>query len=410
MLFPLADCNLAQYLKNPSPAQDKEHVSWLFRQLFELADAVDQIHILAPIDPDLPVSDGLKPPQPRQTGGFHHDLKPPNILAFTDPETGRPVFKITDFGTAKLDFVLASKSRSHATYETQHFAGDPIYGAPDYSQHKRAGRKADIWSLGCCFLEILLWNFGYGGDKLKSFYFERFKEPAGNSGASASFWYFDVTNNTVALKPAVKQKLEELQRICYGRGQFQILVREIELMLTLKPNERKSAATVRSAFKAMHQEVEVNLDQDPDFYKKVQATTTAMFAPVTESFIASSRLDSIDNRMVAAPYGRPSFPLPVSMSDHQRSFSDSSSVPQLSLHIGPHLSDTAQSGAHLMTPNGDQLPSGGRPMTPSIEVSDYSAIGARGLAIIGGLYGTPTRDEIPTLRRKGSGSSNSATM
>jgi serine/threonine protein kinase len=348
-------------------------------------------------------------PQPRQTGGFHHDLKPPNILAFNDPETGRPIFKITDFGTAKLDFVLASKSRSHATYETQQFAGDSIYGAPDYSQQKRAGRKADIWSLGCCFLEILLWNFGYGGEKLESFRFERFKEPAGNTGATSSFWYFDVTSKKVALKPAVKEKLEELQRICYGRGQFQNLVHEIELMLTLKPNERKSAATVRSAFKAMHQEVEVNLDQDPDFYKKVPPTTTPMFAPVPESFITPSRIATIDDRMVAAPYGRPSFPLPVSASDHQRSCSDPSSfIPNL--QIDPHPSDTAQSGAHLMTPDGDQLPRNSRPGTPSIEISDYSALGPRGRAIIGGLYGTPTRDEIPTLRRKGSGSTNSATM
>jgi serine/threonine protein kinase len=414
MLFPKAECNLREYLKlYPAPAQDATHVSWLFKQLFDLTDAVDQIHIMSPQEPEGPDSDNLRTTPPRKSGGFHHDLKPDNILAFKDPETGLFVLRITDFGVARLDFAIASKSRNQDS-QTRSNRGDPVYGAPDYSVQNHLGRKADIWSLGCCFLEILMWNFGFGGEKLEDFRLARYREPTSSMGVIAAFWYFNEDDNTVALKPAVTEMLEKLQRICSGKGQFRTLVQWIEFMLTLKQKERPKASEVRSAFKAMHQEVEANLHKDKEFYMKVLPTggskTTTTFAPVTEIYATSSRDDSIDGRKVPAPYGVSHPATPAAAGKHQRSSSGPSlRAPQS--HVRTSSAETTQSGGQFLSPSVDDVYTNGRPRAPSIEVSEPTVgPGPRAQSILSGLYEPPTRDEIPTLRRKGSGSSKSQTL
>jgi serine/threonine protein kinase len=414
MLFPLARFNLATFLKEPTPIQDKAHVTWLFQQLFDLTDAVDQVHTLAPLDSDQPNGNAADQLPPRKTGGFHHDLKPANILAFYDAEESRPVLKITDFGIAKLDIVLErsrSQGQGQGSYRSQHFAGDPIYGAPDFSQHNEAGRKADIWSLGCCFLEILLWNFGYGGIALDDFFQARYKQPPGSRGSTAAYWYYDQRLRTVALKPAVTDKLKELQRICFQKGQFQTLIRQIEFMLTIKPDERRPASVFRSAFKAMLQQAQVDLTEDADFYQRpgyVDSSRTT-FAPVTEEYTTSSRRNSIDDRQVNAPFGPPASPITTSQ-QHYRSLSNSSATSKF-LQVNTH--DSANYGGQFhLSPKGDS-PSRGRSRTPSIEISDYTFSNGQsdpGSAIIGALHEPPNREEIPIVRRPKTPSVKSKTL
>ncbi|KAK8030032.1 hypothetical protein PG993_011323 [Apiospora rasikravindrae] len=81
--------------------------------------------------------------------GCHHDIKPANILMMDDR------FVLSDFGLSTL------KDRSKNSSSGFHPRND-YYTAPecqDYDQGLKKGsvsRKADIWSLGCVLLDILV--------------------------------------------------------------------------------------------------------------------------------------------------------------------------------------------------------------------------------------------------------------
>lgn len=73
----------------------------------------------------------------------HRDLKPSNILL-----SRRRVW-VTDFGSSS-DFSARSTSQTESGDR-----GTPKYFAPEVAQYLPSGRAADIFSLGCTFLEII---------------------------------------------------------------------------------------------------------------------------------------------------------------------------------------------------------------------------------------------------------------
>jgi predicted Ser/Thr protein kinase len=79
-------------------------------------------------------------------GIVHRDIKPENILL--DKE-GR--VKIADFGVAKI---LSAERPDAGLAETQP-AGTPQYMAPEQKEHRRTDHRADIYSLGVVFYEML---------------------------------------------------------------------------------------------------------------------------------------------------------------------------------------------------------------------------------------------------------------
>lgn len=76
-------------------------------------------------------------------GVRHKDLKPSNILLT------RGSLYLTDFD-ASTDFSLLSTSNTEGGER-----GTPKYFAPEVARYQRCGRAADIFSLGCIFLEIV---------------------------------------------------------------------------------------------------------------------------------------------------------------------------------------------------------------------------------------------------------------
>jgi serine/threonine protein kinase len=81
----------------------------------------------------------------------HRDLKPENILIQFDENTGKCIdLKLCDFGLAV---------RSPAQDLLCDFCGSPGFFAPEMLLNANyQGMKADIWSMGCIFLELLIGN------------------------------------------------------------------------------------------------------------------------------------------------------------------------------------------------------------------------------------------------------------
>jgi len=78
---------------------------------------------------------------------YHRDLKPPNILI-----SENYILKISDFGLAKTcnnDDLLNT------------VCGSPLYMAPEIMKYKPYNTKADLWSLGVIFYQMLTGNTPY---------------------------------------------------------------------------------------------------------------------------------------------------------------------------------------------------------------------------------------------------------
>ncbi|KAH7065840.1 kinase-like domain-containing protein [Paraphoma chrysanthemicola] len=118
ILFPVAECNLAEFMESPG-LEDRR---WKLRTYFGcLTSALAFLH-----------DNKIR----------HKDIKPQNILI----QDLRPYF--TDFGVA-VDWSDHGHSISQGPT-----AMTPRYGAPEVASSEPRSYSADIWSLGCVFLEM----------------------------------------------------------------------------------------------------------------------------------------------------------------------------------------------------------------------------------------------------------------
>jgi len=97
----------------------------------------------------------------------HGDVKPENILRFSDGKTTTGILKIADFGLAKQhngSTVLRGPTATrHTTFQYESpEAEEAMHGVSALS------RLSDIWSLGCVLLEHIVWLL-YGSDEAKRF-------------------------------------------------------------------------------------------------------------------------------------------------------------------------------------------------------------------------------------------------
>ncbi|KAF3923439.1 Ankyrin-1 [Orbilia brochopaga] len=151
IMAPVADGNLAWFLDTITTADNSFKTSSsdqtspaekraLLRTFFGcLASALDYLH-----------SSQIR----------HKDIKPQNILVMAG--TG-PL--LTDFGLS-LDWGDLSRSTTRGVPA----ALTPRYAAPEVAEHEPRGTSADIWSLGCVFLEMVTVLKGETLENMKSFY------------------------------------------------------------------------------------------------------------------------------------------------------------------------------------------------------------------------------------------------
>ena len=173
LIFPLATCSLDAYFTNTDPTKcDKgwqaRHTAWLFEQFSGLAHGLAKVHVNKESD--------LSPDGPAT--GYHHDIKPSNILLFDTFEDGNHPFEGAEieFGRLQLsDFGLGKFRTKLEGTGTQNIRGTVTYRAPECDPDhdpkkgpKKQNRKYDIWCIGCVLLELLVWIFE-GPDGHKGF-------------------------------------------------------------------------------------------------------------------------------------------------------------------------------------------------------------------------------------------------
>lgn len=309
MLFPCAESNLQNHLLQESaPELKRDFVLFLLTQMRDLAAAVEHIHNLN-LGPSIQKPDSVAQKlegnlrvgigQKYRHTGFHYDLKPDNILIFQRDKKADPVWRISDFGTAQInEIVLSGSQQPIGTYRVEEVTrGDREFSAPDYALQQWSSRPYDIWSLGCIYFLVLLWTFGYGGQELRLFHFERLKTSESQSNETPAFWYRD-RKAKIKLKPAVVAKLQDLQSCCQHRGVFDDLVTLTANMLTIIPGERPAASGVHSAINALLIQAENDLE-NPSFYKDGLCDQEVIAKPATV-LRSPSRPESIDLRSVTA--------------------------------------------------------------------------------------------------------------
>ena len=87
-----------------------------------------------------------------KNGIIHRDLKCANVLV-----DNMGVIKLSDFGASKK---IISNFDMHGSFLeneaiSKTFIGSPYWMAPEVIKKSGHGKPADIWSLGCCIIEML---------------------------------------------------------------------------------------------------------------------------------------------------------------------------------------------------------------------------------------------------------------
>ncbi|KAF2809762.1 kinase-like protein, partial [Mytilinidion resinicola] len=128
IMSPVADTDLAKYLKGIASSTSAgllpvEDITNLRSYFGCLANALQYLH---------------------EQSIRHKDIKPQNILI----ESGNVLF--TDFGLSRNFQDTTGSTTSGMTYMT------PRYSAPEVAAYDARNTSADIWSLGCVFLEMTL--------------------------------------------------------------------------------------------------------------------------------------------------------------------------------------------------------------------------------------------------------------
>lgn len=124
-LMPVADGNLDQDL-----ACDRFLGGKFLSAIADIASALDELH---------------------QSGIYHRDLKPQNILRFNQSDAPGFRYAISDFG-----LVAMNESRVSALTTTGMAKGTDYYTAPEItSDLKKATPQSDIYSLGCILHDMV---------------------------------------------------------------------------------------------------------------------------------------------------------------------------------------------------------------------------------------------------------------
>ncbi|KAL9596192.1 MAG: hypothetical protein Q9179_004701 [Wetmoreana sp. 5 TL-2023] len=261
MLFPYAQCNLRQYIRRVSfDKPTKGNILWFLSQLLGLASALRQIHNLSNSDNiTAGSSPNLLAPSAGDLhkSGWHHDLKPDNIIYFRVLTRWEGEFHIADFGSGKVHTY-----RSGSVY-TRSSNGTLTYEPPEAAKEGVFSRPYDVWSMGCVFLELLVWAV-YDYTVAKKFAEERggrrFPGSQTNFIDDDAFWQMNQDSNIV-LREAVRGRIEMLRDEMRRRGliYFERVLELVDRMLNIERQNRISALNSWETLERIWKQAEVDM-------------------------------------------------------------------------------------------------------------------------------------------------------
>ena len=237
LLLPVAEGNLSTLLEsNEAAGKTFNSASELLDAMYGLVKAVTALHNYHwVLDPDVP-SQGPEGASrfKVQLSGCHHDLKPENILIHDKK------LILADFGISRLKPTEPDRNtktlvqRCHDDY-----VAPECYKA--ITDRQEVGRKSDIWSLGCIFLELLVF-FVKNAAAVENFWVDR--------RLQQGKWILAEFHANGELKPAVQKWINTL-RSEMKEVSLQGMLLLIDNMLKINPEIRPTAANVEDTLSCL---------------------------------------------------------------------------------------------------------------------------------------------------------------
>jgi serine/threonine-protein kinase len=116
-------------------------------------------------------------------GVVHRDLKPENIMIGKTPESNAPVVKLLDLGIAKMREIAGDNGGNTALTMAGQVLGTPYYMSPEQwgeiprDQNPEIDGRADIYSLGLVFYEMITGRRAFAGNTLHELRREHVQTP-----------------------------------------------------------------------------------------------------------------------------------------------------------------------------------------------------------------------------------------
>ncbi|TGJ87797.1 hypothetical protein E0Z10_g906 [Xylaria hypoxylon] len=188
----------------------------------------------------------------------HGDLKPENILCFLKSDD--PKIPHSQYGTLVIADVGVSRVHRLAT-ELRHDPTDtkattPSYEAPEAEtdRHKPRRRRYDMWSVGCIFMEFVIWWLD-GYDAIGAF---RELRKMNDNSFNQKAPYYQCTGNTAIIHPAVSTRLNELKndtRCAKDPGLADLIKLIADDLIVIDPEKRPTAGKLSEKFKEIFRNV-----------------------------------------------------------------------------------------------------------------------------------------------------------
>ncbi|KAL2074322.1 hypothetical protein VTL71DRAFT_8100 [Oculimacula yallundae] len=267
-IFPLARKNLEEYMKwdphflhYPDSNESREFVVWILRQFAGVASGIAAIHVKSTaakkfpkeevtaklLDPDVEKERGVRP----AGTGYHHDIKPQNLLHFKPESKSHGIITIADFGIGKFHSI-------HSGTGTGTHRGTITYAAPESrvlqdiespggsgtTKKLNLSRPYDVWSLGCVLMEITVWLV-FGTRSLDQFNSARLGPESCDPHSYNTDSFFKLDEGGVAM---VRQQVNDWMvrlgqdsRLQDPNSSLAGLLTLVKEVLNVNPRERMSA-------------------------------------------------------------------------------------------------------------------------------------------------------------------------
>ncbi|KAH8424844.1 uncharacterized protein LDX57_002587 [Aspergillus melleus] len=239
LVFPWAEGNLHDLwgaIPNPKPTDIL--LSWALTQMGNIAHGLAKVSLLAP-------------------GEVHGGLGPNRIIFFQDLQAQDVSEETSQIIATNLVIAYPGKKDVDHENANQNELLWLTYDAPDYRRGRIMSSKADVWSLGCTYLEFVSW-LSLGFDAVKEFSEWRGLDDDSPEFETDHFYTTDLQE----IRPSVFEWTERLKSNpeC-PKPLIAVIDFVMTEMLLLEPSIRSSAERVSDWFTELHRQTFENVLQ-----------------------------------------------------------------------------------------------------------------------------------------------------